>query len=179
MTRILIPKHSVSHLTEGNGRPQGALACRTCKSRIASKKAILSWSFRGWNGRAALFRSAFELQPPILQLMDTGAHTVQEVSCKTCGTKLGWKIVRAYEWPEKWKEGNIILELSLLEDNAGSPLKQELKPMWPERNGSVQNLGVALESSSHRRTISDVSDNRAKPPGSRTQSMHEGGSHLA
>ncbi|KAI0076745.1 hypothetical protein K474DRAFT_1698203, partial [Panus rudis PR-1116 ss-1] len=172
---ILHKKHSMPHLTEGSSSKQGVLACQTCKARIASRKAILSWSFRGWHGRAALFRSAFDSvlveNPPTLQLMDTGAHTIQEVSCRICDTKLGWKIIRAHEWPEKWKEGNIVLELSLLEENAGSPLKQELKSILRGRSGSVQDLS---ENYSHRQTSSDVSRSRVRPSGPRShQSMYE------
>jgi len=49
-----------------------------------------------------------------MQLMQTGAHVMQEITCSTCSAYLGWKIVKAYEQTEKWKEGNCLLELENL-----------------------------------------------------------------
>lgn len=46
--------------------------------------------------------------------MTTGAHTMSEISCGSCYTYLGWKIVRAHEEPERWKEGKFLLELENL-----------------------------------------------------------------
>lgn len=46
--------------------------------------------------------------------MATGAHTLQEITCGTCSTYLGWKIVRAHESSETWKEGYSLLELENL-----------------------------------------------------------------
>lgn len=48
---------------------------------------------------------------PVVQLMVTGAHTMQEITCRHCSTYLGWYIVRAHEESEKWKEGHFLLEL--------------------------------------------------------------------
>ncbi|KZT64776.1 hypothetical protein DAEQUDRAFT_656357, partial [Daedalea quercina L-15889] len=72
--------------------------------------------FRGYKGKAALYASTLNtsLSPPSILLMDTGAHTVQEAACALCGAYLGWKIVRAHEPSEKWKEGRFLLELALL-----------------------------------------------------------------
>lgn len=36
---------------------------------------------------------------------------MQEISCSLCSTYLGWKIVRAHERSERWKEGHCLLEL--------------------------------------------------------------------
>lgn len=46
--------------------------------------------------------------------MTTGAHTMQEIFCGNCSVGLGWKIVRAHERTEKWKEGKWLLELENL-----------------------------------------------------------------
>ena len=46
--------------------------------------------------------------------MATGAHTMQEITCATCSTYLGWKIVRAHEASESWKDGHSLLELEKL-----------------------------------------------------------------
>lgn len=39
---------------------------------------------------------------------------MQETFCANCSTYLGWKIVKAHERTEKWKEGNWLLELENL-----------------------------------------------------------------
>lgn len=46
--------------------------------------------------------------------MATGAHTMQEITCGTCCEYLGWKIIRAHEKSESWKDGNCLLELENL-----------------------------------------------------------------
>ncbi|EPQ57755.1 hypothetical protein GLOTRDRAFT_21127, partial [Gloeophyllum trabeum ATCC 11539] len=73
-------------------------------------------SFNGFAGKAALFgfTSHVTLSAPTTRLMYTGAHTIQELSCARCCAYLGWKILRAHEWSEKWKEGRFLLELEAL-----------------------------------------------------------------
>jgi hypothetical protein len=39
---------------------------------------------------------------------------MQEITCSQCSTYLGWKIIRAHEHPERWKEGHCLLELECL-----------------------------------------------------------------
>ncbi|KAH9830126.1 uncharacterized protein C8Q71DRAFT_717313 [Rhodofomes roseus] len=93
--------------------------------------------FRGYKGKAVLYASTLNtvLAAPSILLMDTGAHTIQEAACAPCGTYLGWKIVRAHEASEKWKEGRFLLELALLEeaavDEADSPTPVRLHPATP------------------------------------------------
>jgi len=40
----------------------------------------------------------------------TGAHTVSDITCKICGSVLGWKYVEAKEETQKYKVGKYILE---------------------------------------------------------------------
>jgi len=40
----------------------------------------------------------------------TGAHTVSDISCRTCGSVLGWKYVAAEEDSQRYKVGKFILE---------------------------------------------------------------------
>ncbi|TFY51481.1 hypothetical protein EVJ58_g10541 [Rhodofomes roseus] len=70
--------------------------------------------FRGYKGKAVLYASTLNtvLAAPSILLMDTGAHTIQEAACAPCGTYLGWKIVRAHEASEKWKEGRFLPDRS-------------------------------------------------------------------
>ncbi|KAK7744544.1 hypothetical protein SLS53_003429 [Cytospora paraplurivora] len=40
----------------------------------------------------------------------TGAHVVADITCATCGSKIGWKYVDAREQAQKYKVGKFILE---------------------------------------------------------------------
>ncbi|EJT82162.1 hypothetical protein GGTG_02136 [Gaeumannomyces tritici R3-111a-1] len=40
----------------------------------------------------------------------TGSHVVADISCRVCGTKVGWKYVDARESQQKYKVGKFILE---------------------------------------------------------------------
>ncbi|KAJ3516839.1 hypothetical protein NLJ89_g873 [Agrocybe chaxingu] len=75
-----------------------------------------SRSFRGFFGKASLFTETYNvmLAKPGVQLMVTGAHTMQEVTCGICSSYLGWKIVRAHEKTESWKDGHFLMELENL-----------------------------------------------------------------
>lgn len=50
----------------------------------------------------------------------TGAHTVSDISCRNCGTVLGWKYVEAAEETQKYKVGKFILETKRVVKSAGS-----------------------------------------------------------
>ena len=74
--------------------------------------------------------------------MDTGAHVIQELACSECDAELGWLVVRACEVPEKWKEGNYILELEAL---ASVPSRSPTPVSPPRRipsGGSPARLSV-------------------------------------
>ncbi|KAF8692083.1 hypothetical protein AX14_002629 [Amanita brunnescens Koide BX004] len=100
------------------------IACKKCYTCITSVNVHLppssyppdSRAFRGFHGKASLFTETYnvKLGRPSVQLMVTGAHTMQEITCSQCSTYLGWKIVRAHEHPERWKEGLCLLELECL-----------------------------------------------------------------
>ncbi|GLB37427.1 putative yippee zinc-binding/DNA-binding /Mis18, centromere assembly [Lyophyllum shimeji] len=103
------------------------LACKQCRTCITSSHVLLPPSaypdsrlFKGFSGKASLFMETYnvKLSRPAVQLMATGAHTMQEITCLLCSSYLGWKIVRAHESSEKWKEGHCLLELENLYYNA-------------------------------------------------------------
>jgi len=49
----------------------------------------------------------------------TGAHTVSDVSCRSCGCIVGWKYVDAVEEAQKYKIGKFILETKRVVKSAG------------------------------------------------------------
>lgn len=47
---------------------------------------------------------------PVARQLVTGAHTVSDISCRCCGSVLGWKYVHAEEETQRYKIGKYILE---------------------------------------------------------------------
>ena len=102
------------------------IRCSTCATDIAFSSQIVSKGFTGRHGRA------FLLAPPSLaptntaapsadlinitvgrpetRQLVTGLHSVADIWCAVCGTKLGWKYVDAREPSQKYKVGKFILE---------------------------------------------------------------------
>ncbi|KAF8161109.1 hypothetical protein B0H34DRAFT_746758 [Crassisporium funariophilum] len=111
-----------------------ALICKKCSTCITSHNVLLplssipsdSRSFKGFSGKASLFTETYNvtLAKAGVQLMATGAHTMQEITCGTCSSYLGWKIVRAHEKSESWKDGHCLLELEnlLVQSESTAPL---------------------------------------------------------
>ncbi|KAF5322553.1 hypothetical protein D9619_001776 [Psilocybe cf. subviscida] len=123
--RLPAPPNESRRISRPLPKVPRALACKQCGTSITSHSSILpesaippdSRSFRGFLGKALLFTDIYNivLAKPGVQLMVTGAHTMQEITCATCTTYLGWKIVRAHESTETWKEGQSLLELENLQ----------------------------------------------------------------
>jgi hypothetical protein len=93
---------------------------RILRKSITFQQGVCNHPFRN----AILFqlsdRFNATLAPPRVQLMATGVHTMQEITCSNCASYLGWKIVAAHDSSEKWKEGGCLLELeSLSNGDAG------------------------------------------------------------
>ncbi|KAJ3803032.1 hypothetical protein GGU11DRAFT_695456 [Lentinula aff. detonsa] len=101
-----------------------ALACKECMTVITSISLLLpleaippeSRAFRGFSGKASLFTEIRNVvvSVPRVRLMATGAHTMQELTCTKCSAYLGWKITKAFEQSERWKEGHYLMELENL-----------------------------------------------------------------
>ena len=51
--------------------------------------------------------------------MLTGRHIVRDVSCKNCNVKLGWVYEYATEDNQRYKEGKVILERALVNEQDG------------------------------------------------------------
>jgi len=60
---------------------------------------------------------------------------MQEITCASCSSYLGWKIVRAHNRSERWKEGHHLLELELL--HAGKQEAQVLSGILERRGGRI------------------------------------------
>ena len=61
----------------------------------------------------------------------TGAHTVSDISCATCGIVLGWKYVEASEESQRYKVGKYILETKRVVKSSG----------WEDGAGGVDDVG--------------------------------------
>lgn len=82
----------------------------------ANLARLLLQNFRGQHGKAYLFNTVVNIKEaePVERNMTTGRHIVRDISCKQCKVIVGWKYDKAYEAPEKYKEGKFILEAELL-----------------------------------------------------------------
>ncbi|KAJ7072304.1 hypothetical protein C8F01DRAFT_1103343 [Mycena amicta] len=101
------------------------ISCR-CGTMVTSRSALLPESaipsnsarrsFKGFSGKACLFTETYNViqLTPKVQLMQTGAHLLAELNCNKCSQYLGYKIVRAFEKSERWKEDRFLLELAEL-----------------------------------------------------------------
>ena len=70
--------------------------------------------------RSYLFASAsnVSLGPKEDRVLLTGLHTVADIYCVSCETRLGWKYVEAFEPSQKYKEGRFIVEkIKIIEGN--------------------------------------------------------------
>ena len=118
--------------------------CKHCKAHLANHEDIISrvsphglqfpkWrsstskanrdppgrggqNFRGQHGKAYLFNTVVNVDAgdPSERNMTTGRHIVRDITCRSCENTVGWKYDKAYEPPEKYKEGKFILEAELL-----------------------------------------------------------------
>ncbi|KAF2789218.1 yippee-domain-containing protein, partial [Melanomma pulvis-pyrius CBS 109.77] len=102
------------------------LQCHKCLTDLIPVSSIISKGFTGRHGRAYLVSpppltlSTRSLPPgdlpnththkPVPRQLVTGAHTVSDISCRTCGSVLGWKYVEAEEESQRYKVGKFILE---------------------------------------------------------------------
>ena len=126
--------------------PPSHLRCAKCLTDLIPVSSIISKGFTGRHGRAYLVSppppnalypynthsthdSIDDFLPgdipnvatlkPVPRQLVTGAHTVSDVSCKVCGTVLGWKYVDAEEDAPKYKVGKFILETKRVVQGAG------------------------------------------------------------
>ncbi|EPS37826.1 hypothetical protein H072_8366 [Dactylellina haptotyla CBS 200.50] len=90
------------------------LHCSTCRTNICFTSAVISKGFTGRHGRAYLATSVVPSNiihgKPTSRALQTGAHTVSDISCKICGSTLGWKYIHAEERSQRYKIGKYILE---------------------------------------------------------------------
>ncbi|KAL8370001.1 hypothetical protein RB595_000387 [Gaeumannomyces hyphopodioides] len=111
------------------------LRCGICATDLAFASQIVSKGFTGRHGRAFLVAPASPSNVPAAGRLSssrsaagdgelvnikigrsenrqlvTGSHVVADISCRVCGTKVGWKYVDARESQQKYKVGKFILE---------------------------------------------------------------------
>jgi hypothetical protein len=110
-----------------------SLRCSTCSADLAFSHQIISKGFTGRYGRAYLVspplsESDLSSSPTSMtttasrdlinikvgkaesRQLVTGWHTVADISCLVCHSKLGWKYVDAKEANQRYKVGKFILE---------------------------------------------------------------------
>ncbi|CDS07209.1 hypothetical protein LRAMOSA09732 [Lichtheimia ramosa] len=86
--------------------------CSTCHSHLLSHDGIMSRAFQGRHGPAFLVDKVINVTIGVKEerMLMTGMHTVADISCKVCATKIGWKYLHAFEEAQKYKENKYIIE---------------------------------------------------------------------
>eukprot|EP01115_Flamella_aegyptia_P015187 TRINITY_DN91468_c0_g1_i1.p1 TRINITY_DN91468_c0_g1~~TRINITY_DN91468_c0_g1_i1.p1 ORF type:complete len:113 (+),score=13.28 TRINITY_DN91468_c0_g1_i1:216-554(+) len=87
-----------------------------CGTHLAEHKELISKDFQGRCGPAYLFRQAVNVSEGETKekQFTTGKHVVTDLHCTFCLMRVGWKYIKAYVETQKYKEGRVILEKSLL-----------------------------------------------------------------
>ncbi|CAI9628916.1 yippee family protein [Alternaria burnsii] len=150
------PPQPTSFLT---ARPTSHLRCQKCLADLIPASSIISKGFTGRHGRAYLVgppsTSSFLASGDIsatgwkegdlpntlthkahARQLVTGAHTVSDISCRSCGSVLGWKYVDAAEDSQKYKVGKFILETKRIVKGAewDESMNEEDNGMVPDKN---------------------------------------------
>ncbi|KAF3919940.1 hypothetical protein AA313_de0204015 [Arthrobotrys entomopaga] len=90
------------------------LHCLSCRTNLCFTSSVISKGFTGRHGRAYLVTNIIPSNilhgRPTSRALQTGAHTVSDISCKICGSTLGWKYIHAEERSQRYKIGKYILE---------------------------------------------------------------------
>ena len=108
------------------------LQCNRCLTDLCFASQIISKGFTGRHGRAYLVAAEgapvmpptttaaavlatdnlpnIQTHKPVPRQLVTGAHTVSDISCISCGTVLGWKYVAAEDESQRYKVGKFVLE---------------------------------------------------------------------
>ncbi|KAI8150276.1 Yippee/Mis18 [Fennellomyces sp. T-0311] len=87
-------------------------SCSTCHSHLLSHGAVISRAFQGRHGPAYLVDHVVNVTIGAKEerMLLTGMHTVADISCSVCGTRIGWKYLQAFEDTQKYKENKCIVE---------------------------------------------------------------------
>ena len=66
---------------------------------VSTHEQLVSKSFQGRHGRAFLFTTATNvmLGPKEERILMTGLHSVADIYCTECSSRLGWKYLEAFE----------------------------------------------------------------------------------
>jgi len=88
------------------------LECARCSKPLTSIEQRHSANFVSSTGPAWLFHRVVNvnLSEAYSRVMITGRHLVNDVMCKFCGARLGWRYEYAVDGPQRYKEGKVILE---------------------------------------------------------------------
>ncbi|KAG8803008.1 hypothetical protein FRC16_007942 [Serendipita sp. 398] len=98
--------------------------CAQCSTTVALTDELISKAFSGREGRAFLLHSAcnVKLGKQEQRQLLTGVHTVADIFCVTCQTRLGWTYLRAVEPSQNLfisQAGKYLLERErIFKDNA-------------------------------------------------------------
>lgn len=95
-----VPSHPTHSISRERGADRWAWPItRSSRDTVATHEQLVSKSFQGRHGRAFLFTTATNvmLGPKEERVLMTGLHSVSDIFCTACSTRLGWKYLEAFE----------------------------------------------------------------------------------
>ncbi|KAI9260363.1 Yippee/Mis18, partial [Helicostylum pulchrum] len=87
-------------------------SCTTCHAHLLNQQDIVSRAFQGKDGPAFLAAKVenMSIGAPEDRMLMTGVHTVADISCHICNSRIGWIYLRAPDPTQQYKVGKCIIE---------------------------------------------------------------------
>ncbi|KAI8050041.1 hypothetical protein BDF21DRAFT_351229 [Thamnidium elegans] len=89
-------------------------SCTTCHAQLLSQQNIVSRAFQGKDGPAFLVNKVENISIGVNEerMLMTGVHTVADISCYICNSRIGWIYIKAPDSSQQYKVGKCIIEKS-------------------------------------------------------------------
>src|SRR5437588_2127605 len=84
--------------------------CENCSTHFTHQSDLESTAFRSGSVRAYLFKTCINVTfgPIEERILTTGLHTICDLYCLDCESKIGWTYIEAADPEQKYKEGKFI-----------------------------------------------------------------------
>mmetsp|Transcript_18670 Transcript_18670/g.56431 ORF Transcript_18670/g.56431 Transcript_18670/m.56431 type:complete len:128 (+) Transcript_18670:115-498(+) len=91
--------------------------CKTCSCNVASTSAVVWEGMMAVGRPALLFRDTLNLQRSAAdrrEHLTSGIFTLSDVSCRGCGSVLGWRYLKSFQKEQAHKEGQTLIDRAKL-----------------------------------------------------------------
>ena len=115
---------------------------------VSTHEQLVSKSFQGRHGRAFLFTTATNvmLGPKEERILMTGLHSVADIYCTECSSRLGWKYLEAFESRHDAPASHIMMTPRRVTHRIASPLPLRARS---QRTHPCSTLACAVHGAAH------------------------------